>query len=309
MLRPVQLRTGDKVKLVAPAGPVSGEKFDKLVQLVSSLGLEPVWSRQAKAQYGYFSGTDTDRLHDLVNGLSDKSIKAVFCLRGGYGSTRLLSSIPYSLIRRNPKVFLGFSDITALQMAFLKKTGLITFHTSLAALSNEYTRLLFKQLVFDGFATEIDMQVDFAPQPLVINHGQAEGVLLGGNLSLLVSLIGTGYLPPLRNKVVFIEEIAEPPYKIDRMITHLLMATDLSRAGAIILGIFNKCEWNEYYDSKEKAFSLEEIFRDRFSYMNVPVIYGFPLGHVDKMSILPMGAKVKVDTQTLKIKLIKPVVR
>ena len=309
MRKPIHLRPGDRVKLIAPAGPVSSEKLNKLAGIVSLLGLEPVWSQQAKARYGYFSGTDTDRLQDLVDGFSDNSIKAVFCLRGGYGATRLLSRIPYSIIRSNPKVFLGFSDITALQMAFLKRTGLVTFHTSLAALSNEYTRLLFKQMVFDGSAAEIDMQVDFAPVPLVIKHGHAKGVLVGGNLSLLVSLIGTGYLPPLKGKVVFIEEISEPPYKIDRMITHLLMATDLSKAAAIIMGVFNKCEWNEYYDSKEKSFSLEEIFRDRFSHMNVPVIYGFPLGHVEKMSVLPMGAKVIVDTDSMKIKLIKPVVR
>ncbi len=308
-MRPVHLNNGDKVKLIAPAGAVSQEKFDKLLNIVRTLGLEPIWSPIALSKYGYFSAPDKERLEDLISGFKNKDIKAIFCLRGGYGSTRLLKAIPYSIIRRNPKIFLGFSDITALQMAFYKKTRLITFHTSLNALENEYARTLFKKMAFEAQTPALEIKTNFSPEPMIINPGRARGTIVGGNLSLLVSLIGTGFLPRFKNKIVFIEEISEPPYKIDRMLTQLLMATDLLKAAGIVLGIFHKCQWQKYYQKKEDTFSLVEIFKDRFARFKGPVIYGFPLGHVKEMSILPMGALASFDTDTMKIKLHKPVVR
>jgi muramoyltetrapeptide carboxypeptidase len=308
MLRPGRLKKGDKVRLIAPAGAITPEKFDQRVGIVQSLGLEPTWSSYAKGRYGYFSAPDQQRLQDLIEAFEDPDIKAVFCLRGGYGSTRIIDNLPYSLIRRNPKVFLGFSDITALQMAMLKKTGLVSFHTNLATLSLDPAKYLFEKMVFDARPVEISFTTDFLPVPQIISSGKAQGIITGGNLSLLVSLIGTRFQPVFKNRIVFIEEISEPPYKVDRMLTHLLMATDLRKAAAIILGVFHKCEWDLYYKSKEQAFTLEEIFRDRFGNFNIPVIYGFPLGHIDRMSILPLGAMAIVDTESLKIKLLKAVV-
>lgn len=309
MLLPPKLKRNDKVKLIAPAGAVDKDKFDHLIEIINSLGLQPVWTEKAISRFGYFSANDKDRLQDLINAFLDNSIKAVFCLRGGYGSTRLLDKIPYYLIRQNPKIFLGFSDITALQMAFFKKTKLITFHTSLNALDFDYTRERFVQMTFFSNTMELDISVDFAPKTIVLNEGKAKGVLLGGNLSLLISLIGTNFLPKFKNRIVFLEEISEPPYKIDRMLTHLLMATDIHKATGVILGIFNKCDWQSYYKNKDKAFSLYDIFRDRFKDFSFPIVYGFPLGHQAKISILPMGAEVELDTQNLKLRLLKPVVK
>ncbi len=309
MLKPPRLNKGDKVRLIAPAGPVMQEKFEKLVQIVKDLNLKPVWTTRARSRFGYFSAPDNQRLSDLIDAFSDDTTKAVFCLRGGYGTTRLIDKIPYYKLRNKPKIFLGFSDITALQMAFLKKNRLITFHTSLTSLENEYTKKLFTKIAFLGQTPELDINTDFTTKPTIIKKGYAQGILVGGNLSLLTSLIGTGFLPKFKNRIVFIEDISEPPYKIDRMLTHLMMATDLSKADGILLGVFNKCNWQQYYDAKEKAFSLEEIFHDRLASVKGPIIYGFPLGHIDKMSILPLGAKVNIDTESLKVKLLNPVVK
>ncbi len=309
MLLSPRLKKGDKVYLIAPAGRVSQEKFNKLKIIVENLGLVPVWNENALKGYGYFSAPDEVRLQDMINAFKHPQAKAVFCLRGGYGATRLLNNIPYALIRKNPKVFLGFSDITALQMAFLKKTGLITFHTSLNSLEYDYTAELFKQMVFVPQEVEIPFVTDFHPAPVIIKSGKAHGILVGGNLSLLVSLIGTGFLPRFRNRIVFIEEIKEPPYKIDRMLNHLFMATDIRHAVGIILGIFHGCQWQEYYQTKDFTFSLEEIFEHYFKGINGPVIYNFPLGHVEKISVLPMGAKISIDTNTLSLKVLKPVVK
>ncbi len=309
MLLARRLYSGDKVYLIAPAGRISKEKFSKLKTIVESFGLVPIWNDEALSGYGYFSATDAVRLDDMIKAFSHPQAKGIFCLRGGYGSTRLLKYIPYSLIRKNPKVFLGFSDVTALQMAFFKKTGLVTFHTSLNSLDHAYTAELFKQMVFDPQEVEIPLVTDFHPSPVIIKPGSARGILVGGNLSLLVSLIGTGFLPHFRNRIVFIEEVKDPPYKIDRMLNHLFMATDIQHAAGIILGIFHGCQWQEYYETKDFAFSLEEIFEHYFNVIKGPVIYNFPLGHVEKIAVLPMGARVYIDTDVLSLKVLNPVVK
>ncbi len=304
-----RLKKGDKVALVAPAGPITLERLKKTVSILENLGLVPVWSNNILKRWGYLAGTDEQRLADLCWAYTDPGIKAVFAVRGGYGTTRLLNDLNYRFIRRNKKFLFGFSDITALQMALYKKAGLISLHAHTASLEYDFTKEIFHALMFRCEPIELDFVTDFTPQPSVLKPGFATGRLLGGNLSLLVSLIGTGFLPKFRNNIVFIEEVNEPPYKIDRMLTQLLTATDLLSASGIVFGIFNKCNRKDFYNDVSMSLSLKEVLLDRLKFFPGPIIGGFPLGHIEKMSILPIGAKVALDTQKLKIKLLKPICR
>ncbi len=309
MRLPQRLQKGDKVALITPASPIKVARLKQAVEIVESLGLKPVWGDKVHKHYGYLAGTDEQRLAELLEAFTDPQVKAVFAVRGGYGTLRLLDKIPYRVIRRNPKIFLGFSDITGLQMAFLKKASLPSLHVNLASLKHEYTQDIFRQMVMEAQPVELPFETGFTPRPSVIVPGKARGMLIGGNLSLLVSLIGTGFLPSMRGKIVFIEEVNEPPYKIDRMLTQLFLTTDIDKAAGIVLGVFNKCNRENFYEKPEASLSLKDIFLEKFGNMNVPVIGGFPLGHIDKMSILPLGIKIELDTDRLMLKMLTPFVK
>ena len=308
MRKVYKLSRGDKVALITPAGPITSAKLSKAVSVVESLGLKPVWGDKVHKHYGYLAGTDQERLQELVEAYTDPQVKAVFTIRGGYGTLRLLDKIPYKLIAKNPKLLLGFSDITALQMAFLKKAGLPSLHVNLVALEHEYTRKIFEKLVFNRAKPVLKFETDFTPKPNVIVHGQAEGQIVGGNLSLLSALSGTGFLPKFKGKIVFIEEINEPPYKIDKMLTQLFLATDLTKAKGIVFGIFNKCNRENFYKKIEDSLSLKQILLEKFSNFRVPVVGGFPLGHIEKMSILPIGAKARLTTEPPQLEILTSII-
>ena len=310
MMRKVyKLNKGDKVALITPAGPINSAKLSKAVSIVEKLGLKPVWGDKVHKHYGYLAGTDQERLQELLEAYTDPQIKAVFAIRGGYGTLRLLDKIPYKLIAKNPKLLLGFSDITALQMAFLKKARLPSLHVNLSSLEHEYTRKIFEQIVFQQDKPVLKFETDFTPKPNVIVPGQAEGLIAGGNLSLLSALCGTGYLPKFKGKIVFIEEINEPPYKIDKMLTQLFLATDIKKAKGIVFGIFNKCNRENFYKNIQDSLSLKQILLEKFSNFQAPVVGGFPLGHIDKMSILPIGAKVRLTTNPPQLEILTTIIQ
>ncbi|MBK8500891.1 MAG: LD-carboxypeptidase [Saprospiraceae bacterium] len=294
MIKPKMLKTGDQIALIAPGSSVPPEKIEQAVVTCRSLGLEPVVSQYAMASNGYLAGTDEQRLEDLHSMFLHPDIKGIWCLRGGYGCTRLLPHINFELIRQNPKVFIGYSDITALHLAIGIHCNLVTFHGPVASSNaTDYTIERFKEVIMKPGPLAIQSTEEASALQYVIRDGSAEGSLTGGNLSLLTAMVGTPWLPGFAHKIVCIEDIGEKPYRIDRMLVQLFQATDLDKAAGIILGQFKDCEAKP----EEKSFSLEETLRHQFKDISAPVFYGFSFGHIDEQCTLPLGQQAKFNTQ------------
>ncbi|MBN2663453.1 MAG: LD-carboxypeptidase [Bacteroidales bacterium] len=291
-----------KVGLIAPSGIVRQAKIDKTLQNIHSIGLSSFDDEIQEKIFGHFAGTDNQRLNDVHRFWTNEQIDAIFCIRGGSGATRLLNNINYKIIKNNPKIFVGFSDITALQSAFFVKTGLVSFHGIVGASEfTEYVIEQIKSLMFQSSDNYILPHKSFN----TLKHGKTQGRIVGGNLSLLTSLIGTEYLYKFENNIVFIEEIAEPPYKIDRMLNHLLMATDLKKAAAIVFGKFNKCEPQDFDMTLYDSFSIEQIIQRDFSFLQIPVVYDLNFGHIKDALIFPIGINAQLDTLNQKITLLE----
>ncbi len=302
LIKPLALEEGSTIALIAPGSPIGEDRVRVATENMLRLGLVVKEGRNIRAQRGYLAGTDEQRLADLHWAFSDPEIDGIWCLRGGYGCGRLLPNIDYDLIRRNPKPLIGYSDITALHLAIHRHTGLVTFHGPVA--SSEYpenTTANAKAVLWQGkkghvvaLPTEAEELPGPEYQPMVIAPGQAQGALTGGNLALLSALVGTEYGPTYRGKLVFIEDIGEQPYRIDRMLVQLFQGTDLAHAAGIVLGIFNDCQPKS---GGIPSLSLEETLRDNFSHLGIPVAYGFPFGHVPHNVTLPYGIEALLDTE------------
>ena len=296
-LFPDRLHSGDVVGLIAPGSSVPKERIDRAVETVGKLGLVPRLGKYIHEANGYLAGTDKQRLDDLHTMFVDPEVRAVWCLRGGYGCTRLLPDIDYGLIKENPKIFAGYSDITALHLAFYKETGLITYHSPVAVSEpTDYTINRFEEIVFSGKKCVIRLAEEHLEEAFEIHtivEGKVQGRLTGGNLSLLAALAGTKWSPDYKDKLVFIEDIGEKPYRIDRMLVQLFQATDLREAAGIIFGQFNDCE----AEDGEKSQSLKETLAGQFRNFDGPVFYGFSFGHIDNQCTLPIGVNARFDTR------------
>jgi muramoyltetrapeptide carboxypeptidase len=300
------LKKGDSVALIAPGSPVKEEKFINAIANMENLGLKPILGEFAKEKTGYLAGTDHQRLEDIHNAFANPEIKAIWCLRGGYGCTRLLPNLDYDLIRRNPKIFIGYSDITALNQAFLKKSGLVSFNGPVASsqVFTSYTFSSVKAMLFNEASTfklNYIEQSDskFKQQPYTIVGGKVNGRLIGGNLAMLTTLIGTKYAPTYKDKIVIIEDVGESPYRIDRMLTHMFQSSDLGRAQGIVFGVFSDCEMKP----DDQSFTLKETLINAIKPYKIPSIYGFPFGHVSDISTFPIGIKAtfNADLHTIEI--------
>jgi muramoyltetrapeptide carboxypeptidase len=299
---PQRLHEGDQVGLITPASYIEDDGLQKAVTNLESLGLKVVMGKHLRKVYGSLAGTDQERLDDLHRMFANPAIRAVWCARGGYGTPQLLPYIDYKLIRKNPKVFVGYSDITALHCAFERHSHLLSFHGPLGSSTlTDYTRQHLRQTLFEGqpqqaIAVSND-QLKLAEevttyQPTVIRAGQAEGPLTGGNLSLLASLAGTAYAPDIRGRILFMEDIGEKPYRIARMLTTLRQAWPLEKVAGIALGVFSDCEAKP----GSRSLTLLETLKDRLGDLPVPIIYGLSFGHIDDMSTLPIGLNARMNT-------------
>ncbi len=311
-LLPTRLQPGDQVGLITPASYIEDESLEKAVKNLERLGLKPVLGKNIRADYGSLAGTDEQRLADLHQMFADPSIKGIWCARGGYGCARLLPKIDFKMIRRNPKVFVGYSDITALHVAIQRYSGLVTYHGPVGSSTlTDYTQQQLEKMLF---APTENYTIDLAPlqkekateeeayATKVIHAGVAEGQLVGGNLSLLASALGTEFIPSLKNKILFMEDVGEKPYRIDRMLTSLRQAWPLSDLAGIVMGVFADCEAK----SDSRSLSLSQTIEDRLGDLNIPIIYGLSFGHIDDMCTLPMGINVRLDTASKSITLLEP---
>ncbi len=301
------LKKNDKIGLITPAGFITKQKLDNSIQNLNRFGLKAVFLNSVLDKTGYLAGSDKARVEELHKMYADKSLKAILCVRGGYGTARILDKIDYELIQQNPKPLIGYSDITALLSAIYKNTGQIGFHGVLgASIFNEFTAKSFKNLFFDE-TKEMKYTLNHpkTTEHYIINPGKASGKLIGGNLSILNALIGTPYDVDWTDKIVFIEEINEAPYKIDRLLTQLIQAGKFNKAKGIIFGQFNKCEGNNFNVMEEDTFKLKEILFERIKPLNIPAAYGFPFGHINDQIVFPIGALALFNAEKLQISIKK----
>ncbi|MCL6493433.1 MAG: LD-carboxypeptidase [Ignavibacterium sp.] len=315
VIKPKRLKDGDRIALVAPGSYISENELQESVKNLSDLGFQVTFTERLTLQNGYFSGTDSQRAEDLMEMFEREDVDAIMCVRGGYGCTRILPLLDYNVIKKNPKILIGYSDVTALLFGIFKKTGLITFHGPVATSTfNEFSVKNFRSVLmnpestkkfFNAYPTS-DENI-YGVQSLV--KGKAKGRLVGGNLSIMVSLIGTKYDVDYSNKIIFIEEIGEEPYRIDRMLTQLIQTDKFKNAAGIMMGIFSKCEPKENDAAFSKSFSLMEVLKDRFSDFKIPVIYGMSFGHVKDKFTIPFGGLAELDTDEQSFTLLEPAVK
>lgn len=304
MIKPKGLEFGDTIGVVAPASPTTKSKVKESYKKLTKMGFKVTMGKSCYSKYGYLAGTDTLRAEDLNNMFRNKEINGIICLRGGYGSLRILDFLDYSLIKRNPKVFVGYSDITALHIAFNQLSDLVTFHGPMAApnFSEEFSeftkRSLFDSILKGMFEPSIKNPTE---ELEFINGGIVEGPVIGGNLTLITSTLGTKYEIDTKEKILFIEEIGEEPYKIDRMLTQLKLANKLKEVTGIILGNFNNCE-PENYDA---SITLKQVIDDIVKPLNKPTIYNLQTGHCEPILTIPFGVNVRLDADNKELTLLE----
>lgn len=311
---PKKLKKGDTVGLIAPGYSLSSKALENAISNVRAMGFKPYHTQRIIGHHGYFSNTDKLRAEDLEDMFLDPEVDGIICARGGYGCTRILDRINYDYIAQSPKVLVGFSDITALANTIHSKTGLVTFHGPVATtLDNSYNRDNLYKIITqprdhinirsERYSPQI-MQNDDTFEQYVINPGIITAPLVGGNLSLLSAMCGTQYDVDYTGKLVFIEDIEEDPYRIDRMFTQLLSAPTFKHAAGIVLGVFKGCN-----EPKRVSFSLKEVILDRIKPLSIPSIYGYSIGHIDRNLTLPIGVKATLNTDTFSIELIQRALR
>ena len=302
-LRPRALRPGDTVGLVTPGTYVSDpDKLELAAHTIRYFGLKMKMGRNVGKRAGYLGGTIQERLDDLHAMFADPGVAAVFAIRGGYGSAQLLDGIDYGLIRRNPKIFLGYSDITALHLAIRRQTDLVTFHGPIVLSEfTDYTQRYFRQALFSTAPIGVVANPPAANllRPAhatrTIRPGKARGRLTGGNLSLVASTMGTPYEIETRGSILFLEDVEEQPYSIDRMLTQLRLAGKLSAAAGIVFGECQDCRPREFQPSFESTFSLGEVLDNILGKLNIPVFSGLTIGHTTDQATLPLGVMTSLD--------------
>ena len=304
MQKPPALLVGDTIAFCATSGFLDSVRMSLAKTRLDEKGFHIIREDSIYRRWGYLAGTDAQRASELMSYFKDKSVRAIFPGTGGYGSTRILSMLDYDIIKSNPKIFIGFSDITALHIAFNQLANLITFHTpnpmyglgskkgldpiselyfwSLLMNSNDYTY----EIPFDLYGDSLKVQT--------MVPGIASGKLVGGNLSLICSTMGSVYEAKTMGSILFIEDVGEAPYRIDRYLSELKLAGKLDLVNGIIIGRFSRRETEA--PDRSTDFQMHQVFQQYFSKMKVPVIFNFPSGHGSKNVSLPLGCIVEINT-------------
>lgn len=300
-----RLQTGDLIGLITPGSYIPDAALEKAVRNLEALGFRVALGNHVRAKRGYTAGTDDQRRSDLHLMFANPEIKAVWCARGGYGCTRLLPHLDFELIRQHPKLLIGYSDVTALLLAIWQKTGLVGLHGPVASSTfTPYTTEQFWAVAVEGrnnhiitLATEYQDQKDPLYQYQTLYPGVARGTLLGGNLTLLAAMAGTPFALDATDKLLFLEDIDEKPYRVDRMLVQLQQSANLSKAKGVAGGIFAGC----VAKPGEESLTLGETMTDHFAGGPLPAVYGLSFGHIGHQCTLPLGILAELNTaaQTL----------
>ncbi|RDY24693.1 LD-carboxypeptidase [Romboutsia maritimum] len=293
------LKIGDTIGIVAPSGPLKKGNLEEIKSKIESYGYKVNIGKSCYLNYkGYLAGEDYIRAKDIEKMFLDDSINAIMCLRGGYGSTRILNMINYKIISENPKIFIGFSDITALHIAFNQKCNLTTYHGIMASTSIEWDDFTYKSLIETiNFKRELNIRNPKGEEIKTFCRGISQGILVGGNLSLLASTLGTEYEINTKNKILFIEEIGEYIYRIDRMLTHLDLAGKFKDCSGIIYGDFKDC-----IKSSPDDCEIIEILKEISLKYNKPSVYNIKSGHCMPMITIPLGGECILNASEKTIK-------
>lgn len=288
LIKPKRLREGDTIGLIAPAGIVYQEsEFRRMEKVLQELGLNVVFGKHVRRRYGYLSGTDEQRVEDLHNMFENSEVDAIMAVRGGWGCARLLPFINFDLIKQNPKIFCGFSDNTTLHLAFLHYAGLTSFHGPNGNSDwSDLTKESFQKTLFAAEKTEYKSREEIS----LIHPGKTTGRLIGGNLSIFTTSLGTPYQPDTKGAVLFLEDIGEAPYKVDRMLSHLTQAGVLKDINGFVFGKCTRCD-----EKGEYNFTLNNLFSKYINPLGIPAIYNADIGHEEDNFTLPQGAEVTLD--------------
>lgn len=287
--------------VVAPASPpVDADAVTRGVAALEGMGLRVRLGRHALARRGYLAGDDRERAADLMEMFLNPGVEGIVCLRGGYGSGRLLSWLDYRAISRHPKVFVGYSDITALHLAINRLAGLVTFHGPMVAGDmgrglTEYSAGHLRRALFDAAPLGPVANAPDAPRPHTIRGGRATGLLVGGNLSLVVATLGTPYSIETRGRILFLEEVGEEPYRVDRMLTHLRHSGKLAQAAGVVFGECTGCKPGRERLDYPGAPSARDVVAEVLAPLGVPALFGLTIGHGTHKATLPLGVRATLD--------------
>jgi muramoyltetrapeptide carboxypeptidase len=287
-----RLERGNTIGLISPASSESSEAIKKSIDFFENSGFKVKLGKHLYDKWGYLAGTDTDRASDLMDMFKDPTVDTILCIRGGYGSMRILPLLDYDLIKSHPKIFIGFSDITVLLNTFYTKCGLITFHGPMGSsnFTDEVTLKNFTETLMEGYKPySIKNPPSIALECKI--PGTVKGKLVGGNLSLITSTLGTSYEIDTKDNILFIEDVKEEPYSIDRMLTQLILSGKLQKCKGVILGQFTDCTLPHY----ERSLTLEQVLEDRILNLRKPTISNFMSGHSYPKLTLPIGAEITLN--------------
>jgi muramoyltetrapeptide carboxypeptidase len=299
---PERLRPGDTLALIAPASPPQhAGAVDEAVAALEKLGFVIKPGRHARQRRGFLAGKDRERAADMMGAFADPKVRGIICLRGGYGSARLLPLLDFKKIRANPKIFAGFSDITSLHCALLKQANLLSFHGPMAATQiarpdfPEFSRRSWLRTMMEATTAGSICDGYGGSTVTIIRRGRVAGELIGGNLSVLVTTLGTRWQPVLRGRILFLEDFNEAPYRIDRMLTHLLNAGLLQQVAGVAVGVCERCLDPEAESAGEYRQTLADVLKERLWPLKVPVVTGLPFGHARFNATLPVGGRALLD--------------
>jgi muramoyltetrapeptide carboxypeptidase len=284
-IKPLRLMPGDTLGIVAPAGPFDPKKFMKGKSVLESMGFRTFFDEGIFQKHGFFAGSDVQRADQVNRLFADPSVQAVFCARGGYGSMRILPFLDFKIIQNNPKIFVGFSDISVLLFVLHARCSLVTFHgpvvTTLANAAEQTIAALLRVMTSNK-------TLELKPEKgIVIKPGVSSGVVVGGNLTTLCHLVGTPYTLYFNGKILFLEDRGEAPYRIDRMLTQMKFAGCFQGLKGLFLGSFEACG---------KLDDIFRIVREVFKDVDIPILSGFEIGHARVNITIPMGLRATLDT-------------
>lgn len=303
LIKPKALNWNSTIGLVAPASPVyNPDDFDEMLKTLSSFGFNLVLGQHVKDRNGYLAGTDEDRASDLMAMFKNDSIDGILCVRGGWGCNRILDLLDYEVIKKNPKPLIGFSDITSLHNSILAKSGLVSFHGPVGTSDwNSFTKESFQIILMDKKEGVYNLPEDES-DAFVINSGSVQGKIVGGNLTVLVGMIGSDYLPSFNDSILFLEDVGESVYRIDRMITQLKLAGVLDQISGFIYGKCTRC------DAGANSLTLKQVFDDHIKPLNIPAFYGGMISHEEKNVTIPVGLRAEMNADNFSFKILEKAV-
>jgi muramoyltetrapeptide carboxypeptidase len=312
-IRPKRMKTGDTFGLIAPASATGDEnQIQTVIARMEALGFKVKQAKNLREKYGYLAGTDNQRAEDFNAMVRDPEVDGILCYHGGYGTMRMLPQIDYNAFKNNPKVVVGYSDITGLLMALNAKTGVIGFHGPVGNSTwSIFDTEWFKKAAFTaapiGTFGSRDQEMDPLPETLV--EGVGEGRLLGGNLTLISHLIGTPYFPDPHGAIWCLEDIGEDPYKVDRMLTHMWLAGAFKGAQGIVFGSVRPRAADPARTPSQNDFSMIEVLRDRTKRFGLPSYSGFSFGHIENQVTVPIGVRARIDAAARTLRVLEPAVK